>query len=117
MHTQTNPSRIEEIRHLLGEIRRIQAESGSCSDATHEEVTRELIEISDTLHSKLKATKYFRKDWLYFKYLTVQQIEVVFTPHAISIEPEALYESEICDQQEYFDAIFAVLEGEEVCRG
>lgn len=116
----TKPKRMEEIRHLFDEIRQIQAKIQPLTGEAREKLTREWREFSDTLHSKLKQARTFRKDWLYFKYLDPQLVEVVLTPHAITIEPlngcwlDAIYDSDICDTSDYAEAITQVLENEEV---
>ena len=120
---QTNPKRMEEIRHFLDELRLLQANIGQLTGEALEKCQREWRELSASLHSRLKAAGYFRRDWLYLKYLSQQYIEVVLTPHAISIEPlngcwlDTIYTGEICDQADYVDAIVLTLEKEEVCNG
>lgn len=122
MHTNPKKS-IEEIRHLLDELRSIQRRIDQASDEALAKLQREWREISDTLHSKMKAARVFRKDWLFVKYLSQQQVEVVLTPHAISFEPlngcwlDVIYDSQICDSADYAEAITSVLENEEVYRG
>jgi hypothetical protein len=119
-----NPKSMGEIRHFLHELRRIEAKiPAAVGPEAHEKLLREWRELSDSLHSRLKAARVFRRDWLFVKYIDQQRVEVVLTPHAISIEPlngcwlDVIYDSQVCESADYADAITQVLENQEVFHG
>jgi hypothetical protein len=121
MHTNSKP--MEEIRHFLDELRSTQSNISQATGEAREKLQREMRELSDSLHSRLKAAQFFRKDSIFVKYLNPQQVEVVLTPHAINTEVlnatwlDFITQCTVCESAEYADAITSVLENQEVLHG